>query len=100
MAQFHGLLEDKAGLGHTAFEGVYQQKDAVYHFEHPLHFAAEVGVAGGVDNIDFNALIKGGGVFSEDGDAPFPLQVVVVHDPVLDHLVFPEGAALFEHFIY
>src|SRR5699024_9958025 len=47
-----GLLQHEAGLGHAALGGVHQQDHAVDHFQHPLHFAAKVGVARGVHDVD------------------------------------------------
>ena len=31
---------------------VHQQQNAVHHLEHALHLAAEIGVAGGIDDVD------------------------------------------------
>ena len=100
VAQFQRLLQDKTGLGHGAFKGVYQQKDTVHHFQHPFHFAAEVGVAGGVDDVDLYILIVDRGVLGQDGDTTLPFDGIVVHHPVLHGLVFTESAALFEHFVH
>ena len=74
-------------------------EDTVDHLQHPLHLAAEIGVSGGVHNIDLNAVPNSGSVFGQDGDAPFPLQVAAVHDAVGYRLIFPECAALFEHLV-
>ena len=56
-AQLDGLLQHETGLRHGAFEGVDQQQHAVGHVEHALHLAAKVGVARGVDDIDFDVFI-------------------------------------------
>ncbi len=85
-----GLLQDEAGLGHGAFEGVDEEEDAVGHFEDAFDFAAEVGVAGGVDDVDFAGDAGGigvghGDVFGEDGDAAFAFEGVVVEDEVVGH---------------
>ncbi len=37
----------------TAFGGVNKQNDSVNHFQNALDFAAEIGVTGRVDDIDF-----------------------------------------------
>ena len=100
VAQLQGLAEDEAGLGHGALRGVHQQDDAVDHLQDALHLAAKVGVARGVHNIDFHAVVLHGGVLGHDGDAPLPLQVVGVHDPLHGGLVLPVDAALLEHLVH
>ena len=45
------------GLRHGALKGVHHQDNAVDHLKHTLHFAAEIRMAGGIDDIDFNILI-------------------------------------------
>ena len=37
--------------------------NGIYHFQNPFHFPAEVGMAGGVNNIDFCIFIDNSGVF-------------------------------------
>ena len=59
VAQLQGLAQDEAGLGHGALDGVHQQQHAVGHLEHALDLAAEVGVAGRVDEVDLDALPSG-----------------------------------------
>ena len=76
-----GLGEDEPCLRHRAFEGVNQKQDAVGHFEDALDLAAEVGVAGSVDYIDFvfaafGVRIVNRAIFAQDGDAAFPFEGV------------------------
>ncbi len=92
-----GLAQDEAGLGQGPFGGVHQEEDAVHHVEGALHFAAEIGMARGVDDVDLDAPIGDGHVFGHDGDAFFPLQVHAVHDPLHHRFIFPKDAALPEH---
>ena len=92
-------MGDKAGLGHRTLRRVDEQNDAVHHFEHTLHLAAEVGVAGGVDQIDLGILISNCCVFGENCNAALPFEVVRVHDSLLNHLIFTIGAALLEHLV-
>jgi hypothetical protein len=51
-AEGQRLLRDELGLRHRAFGGIDQQDDPVHHAQDPLHLAAEIGVAGGVDDVD------------------------------------------------
>jgi hypothetical protein len=88
------LARDEAGLRHGAIEGVHQQQNRIDHLEHALHFAAEVGVAGRIHDVDARALPGDSGEFRQDGDAALALQVVGVHGAVGDDLTRPEAARL------
>ena len=100
VSQLQRAGEDEAGLRHGTLRGVHQQDDAVDHLEHPLHLAAEVGVARGVDDVDLGVAIGDGGVLGENGDAPLALKVAGVHDPLHDLLVLPVDAALLQHRVH
>ena len=91
------LHEHVAGLRQRAFAGIHQQHDAVDDLEGALHFAAEIAVAGGVDDVDLDAVIADAGDLGEDGDAALALQVVGVHDALDVLFVGAEDAALVEH---
>ena len=74
-----GLGEDVAGLGEGALGGVNEEDDAVDHLEGALDLAAEVGVSGGVDDVDLGlgtagVVVLDGGVLGEDGDAALPFR--------------------------
>ena len=66
-----GLAQDEAGLREWAFGGVNHEDDAVDHGQAALNLAAEVGVAGGVDHVDGDSVLKaqglGGGAAIVDG---------------------------------
>ncbi len=106
-----GLAQHEAGLGQGPLGGVDEEDDAVDHGQPALDLAAEVGVAGGVDDVDGDALgaagVRGGGpgvvdrrVLGEDGDALLALQLAGVHDALAGGLLGgpgSEGARLPEH---
>ncbi len=75
-AEIEGFLQHETGLRHGAVQGIHQQQHRVDHLQHPLHLAAEVGMAGGIDDIDLVAAVVDGEVLGEDGDAAFLFQVV------------------------
>ena len=100
MSQVQRFLQDKAGLRHGPFESVHQKQHAVDHLQNPLYLAAEIRMARGVNNVDLYVLVISCRIFCQNGDAPFPLQIVVVHDPVGYLLVFSEDTALLKHFIH
>ena len=88
------------GLGHGAFISVYQQQNAVHHVQHPFHFAAEIGVARSIQDVDFAAIMHNGSVLGQDGDSTFSFLIVGVHDPFLHLLVGTEYTALFQHGVH
>ena len=73
------LPQHEAGLRHRAVDRVHHQQHAVHQAEHALHLAAEVGVAGRVDELDPHALELDRGDLREDRDAPLALEVARVH---------------------
>ena len=99
------LAQHEPGLRQRALARVDQQHDAVDHRQAALDLAAEVGVAGGVDDVDRHALRRGRagvvdrGVLGEDRDPLLALEVTGVHDPVADDLglVRGERAGLPQH---
>ena len=53
-AELQRMLEHETGLRHRAFKRVDEQQHAVHHLQHALNLAAEVGVAGGIDDVDLH----------------------------------------------
>ena len=88
------LGEHVAGLGERTLGRVDQQQHAVDHGEAALDLAAEVGVAGGVDEVDLHASPRDRRRLGEDGDAPLALLVARVHDAVDQHRAGAERAGL------
>ena len=91
------LLEHEAGLGQRALGGVHQQQHPVDQRQRALDLGAEVGVAGGVHDVDVDVLVVDGRVLGHDRDALLALQVHRVHDPLGDGLVLAEEPRLPEH---
>ncbi len=89
-----GLAQHEARLRERPLGGVDEQQHAVDHRERPLDFAAEIGVARRVDDIDEHVLVVDGGVLGQDRDAALALQVRVVHRALGDALVRAKDAAL------
>ncbi|MNY59843.1 hypothetical protein D3C86_1963280 [compost metagenome] len=81
-------------MRHRAVLGVDHQQHGVDHRHHALDFTAEVGVAGGVDDVDVVAVPVDRGVFRQDGDAALFFLVVAVHQTLGVELVALEGAGL------
>src|SRR6478735_8775344 len=104
------LAQHEAGLGQRALGRVDEEHDAVDHRQAALDLATEVGVAGGVDDVDGDAVgeaaVLGGlagvvhrGVLREDRDALLALEVTGVHRALVDVLVLAERAGLPEHLV-
>ena len=90
------LGDHELGLRQRTFGGVHQHQRAVDHVEDALHLAAEIGVAGRVDDVDTGALPDHRGRLGQDSDAAFALEVVGIHG-ALDHaLVLAVGAGLLQ----
>ena len=69
------LAGDEPRLRHRAFDRVHEQQHAVDHAEHALDLAAEVRVAGRVDDVDVDARVVDRAVLREDGDPALALEV-------------------------
>ena len=94
------LGQHELGLRHRAFSGVDQQHHTVNHRQDALDLTAEVGVPGGVDDVDTGVLPLDRGHLGEDGDAALALDVVGVHSAFSHALVLAELAGLFQQAIH
>ncbi len=98
-AGFEGLLGHETGLRHRAVLSVDQQQYGVDHRHHALYFTAEVGVAGGVDDVDAVVVPLDSGVLGQDGDAAFLFLVVGVHHALVVELTALQGAGLAQELV-
>ncbi len=93
------LADHEFGLRENALGGVHQDDGAVHHIQDAFHLAAEIGVAGGVDDVDAGVAPDHRGALGEDGDASLALQVVAVHGALGHDLVVAERAGLAEELV-
>ena len=100
LAERQCLFQNETGLRHAALKGIHKEKNTVDHEHDPLDLAAEVGMAGGVDDVDFCTFIHDGRVLGQDGDSALLLEGVGVHDTLVHLLIGAEGTALLEQRIY
>ena len=56
-------------------------------------------MSGRIYYIDFSSVIANGRIFCENGNSSFTFYIIVVHNSFGNHLIFPERAALLEHFV-
>ena len=88
------LAQHEARLRQRPFRRVDEQHHPVDHRQRALDLAAEVGVAGRVDDVDQQVAVVNGGVLRENRDAALALELGVVHRALGDPLVRAERAAL------
>ena len=98
-ADLERLADHELGLRHRAFGGVNQHDRRIHHRQDALNLAAEVGMAGRVDDVDAGVLPVDRGRLGENGDAAFLFEVVRIHGAFGDALVFAERAGLTEELI-
>ena len=91
------LAQHEARLRQRPLARVDEEQHAVDHRQPALDLAAEVGVAGRVDDVDLRVAELDRGVLGEDRDPLLALEVGRVHDALADVLVLAERARLPEH---
>ena len=95
-ADLQRLADHEFGLRHRAFGGVDEHDGAVDHRQDALDLAAEIGMARRVDDIDAHVLPDDRSRLGENGDAALALEIVGIHHPLGDALVFAKRARLLE----
>ena len=85
------------GLPFMHYVFVNEKDDAIDHAEGAFDFAAEIGVAGGVHDVDFGVVEKESGVLGENGDAALAFEVIGIHDALDEFLIGAKDAALAKH---
>src|SRR6185312_8409295 len=75
---------------------VDEQEHRIDHSQHALDLAAEVGVAGRVDDVDAHAVPRDRRVLGEDRDATLALERIRVERALLHDLTAAERAGLLE----
>src|SRR5690606_31645435 len=99
-AGLEGFLSHETGLWHGAVDGVDHQQYAVNHAHHTLNLTTEVGVAGGVDDVDVVVFPLQRGVLGQDGDAAFFFLVVAVHHALVLELLAVQRAGQTQQLIH
>jgi hypothetical protein len=105
-AQRQRLAGDELGLRHRPFGAVDQQDHPVDHAENAFHLGAEVGVAGGVDDVDAGGIAAAfrrpfdAGALGENGDPAFLFEIARIHRAFFHPLVVAESAGLAEKLVH
>ena len=95
-AHLERLGDHELGLRQRPLGGVDQHQSAVHHVEDALDLAAEIGVAGRIDDIDAGVLPEDRGDLRQDGDATLALEVAGIERALGDALVVAERARLLQ----
>ncbi len=98
-ADLQRLADHEFGLRHRPFRGIDEDDGAIDHGENALHLAAEIGMAGRIDDIDAALLPGDRGRLGHDGDAALLFEIVRIHDALGDALIFTKGAGLLQQTI-
>ena len=93
------LFEHEPRLRHRAFGRIDEEENPVGHAENAFDLATEIGVAGGVDQVDLGGLpvrpgVIDGDILGQDGDAAFAFEGIGIEEGILLHLAVAEIAAL------
>ena len=73
------------------------KSNALHRLQNVLDFAAEVGVAGRIDDVELDVAVANRGVFGENGNAALFFERIGIHHARFDVLALAEDAALLEH---
>src|SRR5579883_2119940 len=91
--------QHETSLRHDAFGRVHQEQHALHHLQHALDLAAEIRVAGRIDDVQLDVAVVDRRILREDGDAALALERIRIHHASLDALPLTENAALTQHLI-
>ena len=98
--QLQRLGEHEFRLRHDRFRRIDQQHDAVDHRQDAFDLAAEIGMAGRVDDVDPHPVPVHARALGEDGDAALALQIVGVHGALRHLLVLANRAGLLQQLVH
>ena len=95
-ADLQGLADDEFRLRHRSFRSIDEDDHAIDHGEDALDLAAEIGVAGSIDDIYPIVFPGNRGCLGHDRDAALFFEVIRIHDALGDALILAEGAGLLQ----
>ena len=98
--QRQGLGGDEFRLRHRPFGGIHQQHHTIDHRQDTLDLATEIGVAGGVDDVDPRAFPLHRCGLGKNRDAALAFQIIAVHGAFGHGLVVPESTGLLEKIVH
>ena len=99
-AELERLADHELGLRHRAFRGVDKHDHTIDHRQDALDFAAEVGMARGVDDVDLDIFPMHRSALGENGDAALFFDVVRIHRALNLALVVAVSAGLLQQFVH
>ena len=90
------LAKHHSGLWHRPLDGINQEQASIRHAQHAFDFAAEIGVAGRIDDVDLDSAIPDRRRLGQDRDALLAFQGVGIHDQLAHVLVGGEDVGLLQ----
>ncbi len=87
-------------MRHRAFNGIDQQQHAVDHAQHAFDFAAEIGMARCIDDIDAPALPADCRVLGQNRNAAFALEIIRIHRAFIELHALTERLRSFKQLIH
>jgi hypothetical protein len=94
------LAQNKARLRLWPVMGIDDQQDGIDHFHDPLDFAAEIGVARCINDVDPIAVPLKSRILCANRNSFFALQIHRIHYALLDLLVRTESTGLSQQLIH
>ena len=93
------LGKHEFGLRHDGLGRIDEQNYTVNHRKNALHLAAEVGMAGGVDNINMRAVPFDRRALGQNRNSTLALQVIGVHGALFHGLVLANRTRLLKELV-
>ena len=97
--RLESLVGHETGLGHRSLDRIDQQQHRIDHRQAALHFAAEISVARGIDNVDAASVPIDRGVLGQDRDAALAFELVRIHHAFLHLPELGEGTGLTQELV-
>ena len=93
------FFENEPCLRQRPLRSIHEQHHAIDHCEGALDLAAEVRMAGRIDDVDLHIAVMDRGVLRHDRDAAFAFEIHRIHHPIGNLLVSAKNSALAQHAI-
>ena len=94
------FAQNETGLGLRTVMRVDNEQNAIDHFHDAFDFTAEIGMPGGVDNVDAVIIPLKSGILRANRDSFFAFEVHRIHHAFLDFLIRSKSSRLTQELIH